>query len=200
MLALQGRGASDAEEFRAAGVGDFELFELAREGSRPDGTPIKLAFALAFASDPRAPDVGFFTCLHRHPENFWNPAFQVHPNTAVGVAGVVMVADNPSDHHIFLSAFAGERALLATSSGITMKTPRGDLAVMTPAAFHDHFATAPPDTSGGARLAAIRFAVRDVEVAKGLLRTADIPTDDRDGQLVIGPDAAMGATLVFERI
>jgi catechol 2,3-dioxygenase-like lactoylglutathione lyase family enzyme len=200
MLALQGRGHTDADEFRAAGIGNFELFELEREGRRPDGTPIKLAFALAFASDPRAPDVGLFTCLHRHPENFWNPAFQTHPNTAVGVAGVVLVADNPSDHHIFLSAFVGERALLATSAGITMKTPRGDIAVMTPAAFHDHFATVPPDTSRGARLAAIRFAARDIDVAQGLLRAAHIPADDRNGRLVISPDAAMGATLAFERI
>ena len=53
MLVLEGRGAPDADEFRAAGIGDFELHEFERQGKRPDGTPIKLAFALAFASDPR---------------------------------------------------------------------------------------------------------------------------------------------------
>ena len=94
MLVLEGRGGADAEAFRAAGIGDFDLFEFEREGKRPDGTPVKVAFALAFALTPAAPDVGFFTCLHRHPENFWNPAFQVHANTAAGVAGVVLVADD----------------------------------------------------------------------------------------------------------
>ena len=110
MLALRGVGAPDAAEFRAAGIGDFELFEFAREGKRPDGAPVKLAFSLAFARDGAAAEAGFFTCQNHHPENFWNPAFQNHPNTSSGVAGVVLVAENPSDHHIFLSAFKIGRA------------------------------------------------------------------------------------------
>ena len=200
MLVLEGRGAADAEEFRAAGSGDFELYEFEREGRRPDGTPIKVAFALAFALDPRAPRTGFFTCQHRHPENFWNPAFQVHANTAAAVAGVVLVAENPSDHHVFLSAFTGERELLATSAGISLKTLRGDIQVMEPAAFHDHFSTEPPDTSRGARLAALRFAVRDLDTAKSLLENGNLASSERMGRIVVGPSIAMGATVVFERI
>ena len=60
------------------------------------------SFALAFALDPRAPGIGFFTCSQRDPENFWNPAFQCHANTTVTVAGVVLVAQVPSDHDNFL--------------------------------------------------------------------------------------------------
>ena len=72
-------------------------------------------------ADPHSPDTGFFTCQHRYPENFWNPAFQQHPNTAAAVAGVVLVAENPSDHHIFLEAFTGEREAQATSAGIGIR-------------------------------------------------------------------------------
>ena len=198
MLVLEGRGAADVEAFRAAGIGDFELYEFAREGKRPDGTAIKLAFALAFARDPGAPDVGLFSCQQRYPENFWNPAFQVHANTAAAVAGVVLVANNPSDHHIFLSAFVGERELLATSSGITLKTPRGEIQVMNPVAFANHFDIAPPDIARGARLAALRFAVRDRGKAGTLLADAGVPFRTHREKLVIGPQTAMGATLVFE--
>jgi catechol 2,3-dioxygenase-like lactoylglutathione lyase family enzyme len=200
MLALEGRGQSDAEVFRVAGCGDFALYEFERDAKRPDGTPIKVAFALAFAADSGAPDAGFFTCQHRYPENFWNPAFQVHANTATAVAGVVLVADNPSDHHIFLSAFIGERELWATSTGISLKTPRGEIQVMTPAAFRDHFGTTPPDTARGARLAALRFAVRDIDVTAKLLEHADLPRAVRMGRLVLGPQSAMGATLAFESV
>jgi catechol 2,3-dioxygenase-like lactoylglutathione lyase family enzyme len=199
MLVLDGRGAPDAEEFRAAGIGDFELYEFEREAKRPDGTPIKVAFSLAFASDPLAPDTGFFTCQHRHPENFWNPAFQVHANAAAGVAGVVLVAENPSDHHIFLSAFVGERELLATSAGISVKTPRGEIQVMDPAAFHDHFGTEPPSIENGARLAALRFAVRDLDTTKGLFRDGGLAVSERMGRVIVGPETALGATLIFER-
>ena len=166
MILLEGRdGPADAAAFRAAGIGDFSVFDFAREGRRPDGSAVTLAFSLAFARDPKAPDIGFATCHHHVPEGFWNPAFQSHANTAAGVAGVVMVADNPADHHIFLSAFVGQRELLATSSGISVSTPRGDIQVMHPAAFAQHYGVAAPDVAHGARLAALRILTRDVSAA-----------------------------------
>ena len=67
-----------------------------REGKRPDGSTVKVGFSLAFARDGKAPQIGFATCQQHFPENFWNPAFQQHPNTASGIAGVVLVAENPS--------------------------------------------------------------------------------------------------------
>ena len=200
MLVLEGRGAPDAAEFRRTGIGDFELYEFEREGTRPDGTPIRVAFALAFASDPLSPDVGFFTCQHRYPESFWNPAFQQHPNTAAAVAGVVLVAENPSDHHIFLEAFTGEREAQATSAGVSIRTPRGRIQVMEPDAFRDHFGTEPPTTGRGARLAALRFAVRDLETVERGLRAENLRSSGRMANLVVSPDVAMGATLVFEQI
>ena len=200
MLVLEGRGGADAEEFRAAGIGDFDLFKFQREAKRPDGTPVKVAFALAFASDSRTPDVGFFTCLHRHPENFWNPAFQVHANTAAGVAGVVLVADAPADHRAFLVAFAGQSDVQADSASIALKTPRGEIAAMTPSTFREYFSTMPPDSSRGLRLAAIRVAVRDMAIAKRQFEQAHLRARGSDSRLVVGPEAAMGATLVFEGI
>ena len=131
---------ADAEAFRAAGIGDFDVFDFEREGKRPDGSTVKVAFSLAFAQDKAAPDTGFFTCQQHYPENFWNPAFQQHANGVSGVAGVVFVAENPSDHHIFLKAFAGVSDLKATSAGIAIETPRGEIQVMDPAAYRLHFA------------------------------------------------------------
>lgn len=200
MLVLEGRGAPDVEAFHAAGISDFDLYEFEREGRRPDGTTVKLAFALAFACDRLAPDTGFFSILHRYPQHFWNPAFQNHPNTATAVAGVVLVADNPNDHRAFLEAFAGPRGLVSNSSGISIRTPRGEIQLMRPGAFRDRFGTEPPSTGRGARLAAIRFAVRDLDVATEQVKTAATISSSRMGYIAVGPDRAMGATLVFERI
>jgi Glyoxalase-like domain len=196
MLVLEGKGAAaDAAAFRAAGIGDFDVFDFEREGKRPDGTTVKVAFSLAFAADPRAPDTGFFTFQQHFPENFWNPAFQQHPNGVTGVAGVVLVADNPADHHVFLKAFSGVSDLKSTSSGITIETPRGEIQVMDPAAFRLHYAVEPPDSARGMRLAAIRFSVRDMTAAQGALGANAAERMDR---LIVGPRAAQGATLVFE--
>lgn len=197
MLVLEGKGAADAEAFRAAGIGDFDVFNFEREGKRPDGSAVKVAFSLAFAQDKAAPDTGFFTCQQHYPENFWNPAFQQHANGVTGVAGVVFVAENPADHHVFLKAFAGVSDLQSTSSGITIETPRGEIQAMDPAAYRLHFVVEPPDISRGMRLAAIRFAVRDIGVARGALGAG---ATERMDKLIIAPQAAHGATLVFEPV
>ena len=196
MLVLEGKGAAaDAQALRAAGIGDFDVFDFEREGKRPDGSSVKVAFSLAFAADPKAPDTGFFTCQQHYPENFWNPAFQKHANGVTGIAGVVFVAENPADHHIFLKAFAGVSDLASTSSGITIETPRGEIQVMDPAAFRLHFAVAPPDVSRGMRLAAVRFAARDIAMTRAALAAN---ASERMDKLIVPPQAAHGATLVFE--
>src|SRR5262249_54571773 len=150
---------------RAAGIGDFDVFNFEREAKRPDGAIVKVGFSLAFAADPKAPETGFFTCQQHYPENFWNPVFQSHANTVSGIAGVVMVADNPADHHVFFKAFVGVGDLTSTSTGISIETPRGEIQVMDPAAFRLHYGTEPPDVARGMRFAAVRFAVRDMAAA-----------------------------------
>jgi len=191
--------AADARDFRAAAIGVSDAMRFEREGRGPDGSLVKVGFSVAFARDPHATDIGFATCQQHYPENFWNPAFQRHANTASGIAGIVLVAENPTDHHIFLSAFTGERELQATSSGITAPTPRGDIRVMDPAAFHSHYGVEPPDISAGARLAAVRICVRDPAALLGVLDAAGIAPLSHMGATIIPPEAAMGAMLVFER-
>jgi hypothetical protein len=200
MLALASNDAStDAEAFRAAGIGDFDVLDFERASQHLDGSTVKVAFSLAFAADPKAPDIGLFTCQEHFPENFWHPAVQAHPNTVTGIAGIVLVAENPSEHHIFLSAFTDQRDLRVTSTGITIRMPHADIQVMHPAAFASHFGVAAPDISSGARLAAMRFAVRNFAAASTTLQTAKVAASVRMGRIVVGPDVALGATIVFEQ-
>jgi hypothetical protein len=199
MLVLESRdAAADADAFRAAGIGDFDVFQFEREGQKADGTPVKVAFSLAFARDPQPAQAGFFTCRQHFPENFWSPALQQHRNGALGVAGVVLVAENPTDHHIFLSAFVGERDLDATSTGITVHTPRGDIQVMDPAAYRIHFGIEPPPVADGARIAALRLAVEDLTRVEPLVVAPGAGAAPRIGPLVVGQSAAHGAAIVFE--
>jgi catechol 2,3-dioxygenase-like lactoylglutathione lyase family enzyme len=188
---------ADAHDFEAAGIATSPALRFEREASRPDGSKRKVGFSLAFARDAGAPTIGFATCRQHHPENFWNPAWQQHANAVSAIAGAVIVAENPSDHHIFLSAFTGERALHATSSGITAHTPRGDLTIMDPAAFRSHFGVPPPDIAGGARLAALRFTVGERDALLAALAAGNVPYILHMGHVVVAPQDALGATLVF---
>jgi catechol 2,3-dioxygenase-like lactoylglutathione lyase family enzyme len=190
--------SADAAQFGAAGFARSDALTFERAGKGPDGSTVTVGFSLAFARDPRAPEIGFAVCRQHNPQLFWNPALQQHANAATGIAGAVLVAENPTDHHIFLTAFSGVRELHAGSGVLTAPTPRGDIRIMDPAAFHTRFGVEPPDLFGGARLAAVRFTVRDRMTLHDSLTAGDVPFSEHMGQTVIAPAAALGATLVFE--
>ena len=199
MLVLEGRGAAaDAEAFRAAGIGAFDVFDFARQAKRPDGSSVKVAFSLAFAADPKTPDAGYFTCQQHYPENFWNPAFQQHPNGVSGIAEVIMVSEKPEDHVYFLGAFSGVRDIDLKASGFSIRTERGDIRVMNPATYRAYSGSEPPNLTRGARFAAIRFVMRDRATAITALRKGGIAIVERDFGMVVPPDAAFGATLIFD--
>ncbi|MET0445567.1 MAG: VOC family protein [Pseudorhodoplanes sp.] len=184
MLLLESQDASaDEREFVRARIAASSAMRFEREARRPDGTEVKVAFSLAFARDPDAPDIGLAVCQQHYPENFWNPDFQHHANGATGVRGVVMVASDPAEHARVMSAFAGGEACQFSSDQFTIQTPRGDITVTKPAVFQDRFGVAAPDVSEGARLAALRLAVKVGSAAP-----------------VVASDQLFGATLVFEAV
>jgi hypothetical protein len=185
-----------AQAFRASAVGDYEPFHFSRQGRRPDGTAVTVAFTLAFAADPGSPDVCFFVCEQHFPENFWNPAFQVHPNGATGVRGIILVAENPSDHHGFLGSFAGRREMRATSLGVVIETSRGDITVMEPAVFSKVFGFSPAVPGTGMRLAGLRIAVADLAQTRAALGRLAIEAGR--GRLAVPPSHAHGVALIFE--
>lgn len=171
----------DERDFAEAKIAASPVMRFEREGKRPDGSPVQVAFSLAFAHDVLAPEIGLATCQQHFPENFWNAEFQRHANGATGVLGVVMVTQNPAAHATALSSFSGQFTVRVNANEIELATPRGDITVMTPTAFQDRFGVEAPDISKGARLAALRLA------------------DKRGGApTVVAADQLFGATLVFE--
>lgn len=199
MLVLEGKGAAgDAEAFRRAGIGDFKVFDFEREAKRPDGSAVKVAFSLSFATDAAAPDNGYFTCQQHYPENFWNPAFQVHPNGVVGINGVVIVSPNPQDQARFIRAFSGVDEVVSGPDGLATVTPRGEIEVINPDAYRARTGAESPQLGRGARLAAIRLAVRQLAEAQSIFRSAGIAALDHGGKAVVPASEAHGATLIFE--
>jgi len=71
------------------------------------------------------------------------------------------------------------------------------MAMMTPAAFAGRFGVPAPDTVRGARLAALQFAVPDTGAVKSALEGAGIEAVTANSSVILGPQAAIGAVLVF---
>ncbi len=200
MLLLKSSDArADASDFAKANIGDYEVFDFARQGTGADGMPVKLAFSLAFARDEKSPHAGFATCQHHYPQNFWNVSRQVHDNGARSVGAAVMVADNPTDHHIFLSAFTGVRMVHASSLGIISQTPNGEAEIMEASGFHDQFGGTPQIEGEGATFKGLRLVVEDIAAVEQFLKRNGIACRHHVGRVVVPPDVAFGATLIFDR-
>ena len=112
LLILELKDANrDAATFTGAGIGESDALRFEREAKRPDGSSVKVGFSLAFAEDSSAHDIHFAACQQHYPENFWNPAFQQHPNGVAAVAGVVVVAEQPEQHRRFFEVFSDGQAI-----------------------------------------------------------------------------------------
>ena len=199
MLLLNSRGAgADARAFEAARIGGFDVFDFARDGMRPDGSIVKLAFSLAYAADPTSPDVRFAACQHHFPENFWNPAFQVHANGARSVKGVTLVASNPAGHQAFLEAFTGA-FVQSNMTGVIAHTGNGDIEILQPAAYLDEVGNTAGQIGSGMMLKALRMIVDDISQTEALHRRNGLVFSRHAGRIVLAPEAAHGATLIFEK-
>ncbi len=180
----------------AAGFGGIPLLEFSRQGKRPDGSDTEVGFKIVFARYPAAKHALFFTCMQTAPENFWSAELQRHPNGTRQIEAAVLVAENPTEHHIFLEALAGVRDIRATSLGLSIPTPRGTIQVMDPSSFNQAFGIEAPKDAG-LRLAALVFSVTDLKATRVLLERNGVPAREQAGRLVVGPEAAFGAMIAF---
>lgn len=201
MLALKADDASFIrDEFKKAGVGDFAPFHFERKGKKADGTPSHVAFTLAFAQSKLMPDIGFFACQHHFPDEFYARDRQAHPNGAIGVAGIVIVADNPSAHAEFLSHVTGQRHMLATSMGIDLEIgPEQSIEILTEPAVRHRFGEAALGTRREPYVAATRIAVHDLEHVTDHLEATGVSATEIGRRLIVAPDKAFGTALVFEQ-
>jgi catechol 2,3-dioxygenase-like lactoylglutathione lyase family enzyme len=193
-----GDAKADAKWFAQAGVAEFEPFHFGRKGKRPDGSETEVAFTLAFCTPSFASDLCFFVCQQHFPENFWNPSFQVHDNTATGVSRVVVVADQPMESVAFQKSYLGGTPVFAEGS-VSTKTQRGTLSVMTPGAARSDLGDDPALFDGRrARFGAVVFDVARLASTELALRKNNVPHRKEGTRIVVPSGAAFGVLVVFE--
>jgi catechol 2,3-dioxygenase-like lactoylglutathione lyase family enzyme len=189
--------AGEHRAFEQAGFGGIPLFHFSRKGKRPDGSDTEVGFDIAFARYAVSPRAAFFTCKQTHPQNFWSPEMQRHVNGARAISAAVLVADNPSDHYIFLQTLAGVRDVQATSRGLTIVTARGTILALDPRSFRDTFGMDGPRDEG-LRIGALVFSVTDLAATRNVLERNGVGPSDQHGRLVVSGKPARGAVIAFE--
>jgi hypothetical protein len=195
-LALHSTDAhADAARFRADHIGDYAPFDFGRDAVLPGGGTARVAFSLAFATDPAMPGIFFFTCQQRHPpELFWKAEYQPHPNGALRVIEVVMSAPEPAAHRDFLERVMESPAELAPER-LTVGE-RGDRITVLGAS---EMARRLPGVAGGtsARFCAARLAVADLDATQRALKNNGVQFAVAGAVLLIPPASSHGLALEF---
>lgn len=173
---------SDATMFAEKGIGGFEPFFFERKGRRPDGTETRVAFTLAFARDPALPDASFFVCQQHCPEDFWNPAFQVHPNGATGIGSVTLKVRDPSRHAGFLAGFTGVGGETQGERGLAFALRQAGRLLVEPG-------------DGAEGFYAFTITVPGLAVAAEHLRRAGVPFSKAADRITVDAADAFGVTI-----
>lgn len=189
--------AGELQAFETAGFGGVPLFHFERKGKRPDGSETEVGFDIAFARYPVSPHAVFFTCKQTQPQNFWSAEMQRHANGTVAVSACALVAENPTDHHVFLETLVGVRDLRSSSLGLAIDTPRGDVLALDPRAFADTYGVDAPRDEG-LRVGALEFRVADLTATRAFFERNGAPVREHRGKLVVSGPEAHGAVIAFE--
>lgn len=192
---------ADRQGFHDAGLTTYAPFSFERIANQPDGSERKVAFDLTFTTHPDVPDAAFFACRNRFPENFWKPEYQDHPNGALRIASVIMVADEPAELHEFLSAFSGQRELRSTSFGIECDLGQSQIDILTPVGFNAFYGDVfPLDTLDSPRIVAFKIVVDDIARIERLAKAAGTDVTRRSGMVIVPASAAHGSVLIFQQV
>jgi hypothetical protein len=203
MLAWHSADAhADAARFAANGsrsswsrLGAYAPFDFGRDAVLPGGATARVAFSLAFATDPAMPGLAFFTCQQRHPpELFWKPDYQRHRNGALRVVEVVMSAPEPAAHRDFLECMTESTAELAPGR-LTVGETGDRITVLSPLEIARRLPGLAADDSP--RFCAARLAVADLDATKRELKHNGVDFQVTDGVLLISPAASHGLALEF---
>jgi catechol 2,3-dioxygenase-like lactoylglutathione lyase family enzyme len=189
--------AADATWWRQAGLAEFQPFHFGRKGRRADGSETEVAFDLAFATPAAMPELCFFACQNRFPENFWNPAFQQHENGALGVARVIVKHPQPLEAMTFLKTYAGGQPR-GVAGGLDQGFANGSIQVLTPAAARQTVAEDPVFYGDAPRFAAVVYRVRSLEKTRLTLRANNVPHRIEKRSLLVPSGAAFGVLICFE--
>jgi len=183
LVARSANAERDRAEFARLGIGDFSRFDFARQGRRPDGEPVNVAFSLAFAASPAWGQTGFFVCQQHYPENFWSAAAQVHPNDARGVAELTFEHPRPEEGREFLRRFldaepqAEAEGYVFDLETTRLRVRRGEAAGLT----------------------GLTLRVGDPAICRRALQAGGVAYEERAGEIVVSPAVAMGVRLAFQR-
>jgi hypothetical protein len=183
----------------AAGAPVLPPLAFSRPVALSEGTR-EAAFRTVRIERAASPAGRMFFCGHLTRDVVWRDAWRRHPNGVLGIAELVIAARDPGVYARLFASLFGEAAVQRSADG-GVRLPAGlaHVSVVTPTALRARFGKAAPDGGGrDAWMAAAVFRVADAARAEAALRAGTVRfARDTAGAILVGPDQALGAAMVF---
>jgi hypothetical protein len=132
---------------------------------------------------------------HLTPEAIWQPRFLDHANHAVALEEVVLAVENPAESAARFSLLAGRSAVADAAGGFALNFEHSRLRLLPAEALHAEL----PEVKIGSLPLIAAITLRTDDGASAIRRLAQgIAHREAPGGLVIAPEAAGGAAIIFK--
>lgn len=190
--------AATAAAWQAAGLASAAPRPLTRQ-LESETPPLELQFTNVMLDPAERAGLNLFACAHLTPGPMRRPAWLRHPNGAVGLAGLTVIADAVEPLAELFARLVGSAALTRTDRVRAVQTGTCPIVLATPedaALLHPGFAL--PTAAPAPRLAVLEVAVADPDVSARFLDRQGVPHDrDSDGAVLVAPAHANGVQLAL---
>lgn len=139
-----------------------------------------------------------FFCHHLTPELVWHDPWRRHPNGAMGLAGMVIAAQDPAVLATLFAQLFGADAVRTGPDCTALPAGLATVEVVTPEALTARYGPAAPPMNGRTQaMAALRVRTASLARAAQALQAGGIPAHQGPHELVVAASDAGGLTLVF---
>lgn len=190
---------ADADHARLAGTcyPGGPMLAFSRPFTDAAGKTDTASFKLAFAADPRAPDLFFFTCQRVNAPKVDRSALQAHPNGVTRLKSVILSAPNSAPFSQFLVAASQATMLDITRNGVIWQVGNGTVELMDNQGIN-HFFGVLSNEDRGLQGRVIVFGVPRIRETEALLRSRGILCEKFAKRLFVHPAPGQGAIFAFE--
>ncbi len=188
---------ADHRKFVFSGISAGRQLVFSRPFEMPDGTVSEASFRLAFAADPRSPDVFFFTCERTKQPQTDRTKLQRHANGVRGISRIVMSERSPADFDYFCQQIVGTKTSETTAHSVDIAAKNAIVSLYDADECKAQFGIAIGDERG-LRLQAIVFDVASITALCKHLDEQSVDHEMRAGRALVKPVAGQGAVFAFE--
>lgn len=198
-FAIAAADADIAAAFLAKGGIPHERKALSRFIELPEGNA-EPSFALAMPQKVYPGGMKPFVTVHETRDLVWRPEWTRHPNTAMRIASLTFVADDPLALREPFEAILGLGSATATDDTLAVRWGTGaPILIVKPDDFNLMHPCTAPDEPVRSGFAGMTIAVADLDAARAALKAGGFAYEkDLAGAAHLAPDDAGGVALSFE--